>query len=285
MKIIIKGRRSLLFVILLSLGTVLFCYGSEIKAMVFMTYWNHLQKKDSLLSECGLSIYIPGGLSTLESDWFPFVMSFNADQMFSAYKNQPDLRLTVLYNFPAFSVKNHCSRLYDPESPYYNSFYGAYVVRAGNGSNAAAPYGFFMDSDGGCQPDTEAIAQIPCFDYQRLVLQDFGLKKEDFIFDWHIIEEKADIAYAGYDGWTLLKAKLTVSGAVHQAKKGVFSYIQYGIPAIYKAEDFSPASMKGQIYARYFPENDVSVFLYIVASDESVLEKCEKSILSKIRIK
>ena len=38
--------------------------------------------------------------------------------------------LAKLYNFPAFDLRwgKGCSRLYDPTSPYYNAFYGAYLV-------------------------------------------------------------------------------------------------------------------------------------------------------------
>lgn len=280
-----KSRLSLLFFIMLLTLLLLYTFGPELKAMALMTWWNRVQKKECLLSDCGLSLEIPGGFSTLESDWFPFVMTFNADPYFSRYCRQPDLRLTVLYNFPAWSIKNRCSRLYDPRSPYYNSFYGAYVVR----NSSSAPYGFHKTSDGRLECDPASIAKIPYFDYSQLVLGDFGLREKDFVFDWQItgLKEKAD--YLGLTDWTVIESDLRVSGAYHRPKQNVFSYNQYGRPSDTDTgtgtEDFSPAAMQGRIYARYFPEKDVSVFLYIVASDQTVLDRCDKSILSKSRIK
>lgn len=74
-------------------------------------------------------------------------MTFTADAAYAAYTGQPDARLTILYNFPAFDLSRGCSRLYDPNSPYYNGFYGAYLVR--DGSNAAWPAGTRIEGRGG----------------------------------------------------------------------------------------------------------------------------------------
>ena len=263
-------------------------YGAEIKAAVLMTWWNSVQKRDSLLADCGLDLSIPGGLSTPESDWFPLVMNFYADQGFSAWMGDQGLRLTVLYNFPAYDPKDHCSRLYDPQSPYYNSFYGAYLVRSGGeipfGFKASATDSAYAGTEEAMEVDPEAVSKVPFYDYQKLVLADFGLREEDFIFDWKVNQTQSDLIYAGSSGWTRLDADLQVSGACHRARPDIFSYMQYGKPAEKNAEDFSPASMKGRIYARYFPDQNVSVFFYIVASDEEVLKACDRKILSRSRI-
>ncbi len=270
-----KSRVCLLFFI--SILTVILLFYNEIRAMVLMSWWNQVQMKDSLLSDCGLDIQIPGGLVTTESDWFPFVMNYNADKNFEEYTGQPGSRLTVLYNFPAYSLKRGCSKLYDPSSPFYNSFYGAYLVRSADGH----PYGFSY----GTEADPKSISIIPRFDYQELVLKDFGLKNDQFLFQWTVTKKESGITYLKYDNWTVFDADLLVSGAVHKAKNGVFSYNQYGRPADYHCRDFKEARMKGKVYARYFPENDVSVFFYIVASDPDTVKKCDEKILSKSRIR
>lgn len=61
----------------------------------------------------GFDIHIPGGLATWKTDWYPFVMTFVDNKGFQSYMGNKNLSLTILYNFPAFSLLNGCSRLFD----------------------------------------------------------------------------------------------------------------------------------------------------------------------------
>ena len=65
---------------------------------------------------------MPGGLSTREKDWYPFVMTFNDDKGFSNFINR-DMNFTVLYNFGAFEYINGASSIYNFNSDYYGAFY------------------------------------------------------------------------------------------------------------------------------------------------------------------
>ncbi|MDD4690591.1 MAG: hypothetical protein PHE51_12725, partial [Eubacteriales bacterium] len=217
----------------------------------------------------------PGGLTTREKDWYPFVMTFNDVTGFRRYTDNDNLSLTVMYNFPAFSMKNGCSMLYDVDSPYYNSFYGAYIVQDSSGK----PYGFRADN-GSLKLDLQSVSIIPQYDFQNLVLSDFGLNSSDMVFNWNITDCESDIPYLDYDGWTLVDADLIVNGSAHNKKGVVQSYLQYGSPSYETQNEFSPIQMKGRIYSRYFEEYNCSIFFYIITNDTTTLEKCDKEILS-----
>ncbi len=102
-------------------------------SMAVMGVYSKMNEAESLLASEEIDLSIPGGLSTLRSDWYPFVMTFEANSGFRRFTGDSSLSLTILYNFPAFSLTKGCSRLYDTSSPYYNSFYGAYLVKDTDG--------------------------------------------------------------------------------------------------------------------------------------------------------
>ncbi|MBQ8399321.1 MAG: hypothetical protein IJX08_05050 [Clostridia bacterium] len=244
-------------------------------SMGIMAVYSDICEKDSLLVSENIDLHIPGGLSTLKSDWFPFVMTFHPGNSFG-YSVRKDCSLTILYNFPAFSPIKGCSKLYDPESPYYSSFYGAYLVKSNE------PYGFITDEDGRIvgvnEEDTAAVAK---YDYKTLVLSDFGLSYEDFVFDFKATNHEENITYAGSNGWYKIDAELTVSGCAHEKSSFAQSYLQYGIPNFAFEEPFAPVKMYGRMYGKYIEEKKTSVFFYIIAADVQVLEECDNAILSK----
>ena len=91
-----------------------------VRSMAVMSVYSILHKKESLPAKEGFEIIIPGGLTTPEKDWYPFVMTFNDNAGFQSFTGNENLDLTIMYNFPAFSAKNGCSLLYVPA---YDSLY------------------------------------------------------------------------------------------------------------------------------------------------------------------
>ena len=247
-----------------------------IRSLIVMRIYSAQCEKSGIPRECGFRIRIPGGNATKETDWYPFVMSFSDHAGFSNYIGKPGTKLTILYNFPAFSFKTGASRLFEPESLYYNSFYGAYIIKLPDGG----AYG--MKDDG--TVDADAVECIAAFDYSKLVLSDFGLSSKDFICEASKEVQEKDATMAGIDGWTKLSADLTVSGAAHNRSGFVTSYLQYGSPKGSVEEAFAPVSMKSEVFARYFPEYDVTIFFYVMARTDSVAKTCEEQILSKSSI-
>ena len=229
-------------------------------------------QKESIMKEKGFDIHIPGGLTTWKTDWYPFVMTFVDNKGFQSYTGNENLSLTILYNFPAFSLLNGCSRLFDKNSSYFNGFYGAYLVSDSSGK----PYGFHSDGT----IHKREVTSVPEFDFYWLVLEDFGLSPEDFVFDCEITEIKENISYSGFDGWTRIDSDIMVNQACHTARQNVRSYLQYGRPNEKDCFEFAAIPMKGRIYARYFSEWNTSIFYYIITVDNEILEECDKKILS-----
>ncbi len=248
----------------------LFPYGVSMGVM--SAYSGH-HERESIMAEKGIQLEIPGGNSTKEKDWYPFVMTFNAEDRFGRWAGDSRLRLTILYNFPAFDLRKGCSRLYDSSSPYYNGFYGAYLVTGGD-----TPFGF--NDDGSL--DISKTALVPQYDFQELVLRAFGIAGKDRIFDWEITHVQEGVGYAGSEDWTQVDAVLLVNGVLHEKEGFAASYLQYGTPKydLGGNEEFKPIQMVGRIYGKYFEKWDCSIFFYILSADEEVLAKCDEEILS-----
>ena len=215
-------------------------------SLAVMKIYSEIHARDSIMEEKGIKLHIPGGSAAKEKNWYPFVMTFNADAGFQRFTGESNLKLTILYNFPAFNLWKGCSMVYDSASPYYNGFYGAYLVC--RGEDETVPYGFLPDGS----LDPEAAAQVPRFDFQKLVLQDFGIKTDTLVFDWKIEKIRTKVAYLGIDGWTQTDARLTVNGMQHQKEDFRRSYLQYGppgypLPDIPPEADFAPVDMIGRL--------------------------------------
>ena len=134
------------------------------------------------------------------------MMNFRADDDFRAVSGIKDGRLSIYYNFAAFDWARGCSEIYDPDSPYYSSFYGAYIVRGEGGK----PYGFTDDDagkgGGALTPDLEQVAGIARLDFSRLVLLDFGLQLSDQIFSYESTGVESGVTFLDSDGWTRIDA-------------------------------------------------------------------------------
>ncbi len=246
------------------------------RSMAVMLPYSAYHSRSSVQAEKGFEINIPGGLSTGYSDWYPFVMTFNDSPGFDHYIGRDDVSLTIMYNFPSFSLLHGCSRLFDPDSPYFGAFYGAYITETTDGE----PYGF---SDG--IPDIDDVTKIPEFDLEYLVLRPFGLDTDDMVFESSIDDVESGVAYAGYDGWIKYDVDITASSPAHEYSKFDVSYLQYGIPSFsVDGDEFAPINMHGRIYAKYFENSSTAVFFYILSKDEAVLENCDRDILSNSTI-
>ena len=349
-----RGQRRLAAagILLLFVSFVLSPFSKYILSLSVMSVYSGMHERQSIMHEKGIELAIPGGSATKETDWYPFVMTFNpSEASFCRFTEETNRKLTILYNFPAFDLRwgKGCSRLYDPTSPYYNAFYGAYLVtdvadvsekgytsltdaadiseperqegvaageavsRCGFDAPACAsasdtdltsaaaerartfpadakvsnrarpPFGFRADGS----LDLAKTGLVPQYDFEQLVLRDFGLRAQDLQFDWTVREVRTVDGFLGYDGWSCVNADMTVSGAFHHADSFRQSYLQYGTPKYnaYSQDDFTPVKMRGRVYARYFPEWESSVFFYVMAPSWEVVDSCDRQILQKSKLR
>lgn len=243
-----------------------------LRSMAVMSVYSGACEKEGIPASEGIDIKIPSG-----KGWYPFVMTYNADGAFARCTGEEGARLTILYNFPAFDHLRGCSRLFDETSPFYNSFYGAYLTQLPSGK----VYGFGPD-----EVDLEeAVSTVAQLDFFGLVLEDFGLTKQEQVFEYSAGAVTESLYFAGTDGWTKLTADIRVNGSGHEAMKGVRSYWQYGRPNFPVTGAFAPVDMKCTVYARYFAEWNTTVFFYVMAADEKVMNDCIENILSTSTLK
>ena len=150
-------------------------------------------------------------------------------------------------------------------------------------NRARPPFGFHADGS----LDLAKTGLVPQYDFEQLVLRDFGLRAQDMQFDWTVREVRTVDGFLGYDGWSCVNADMTVSGAFHHADSFRQSYLQYGTPK-YDAiagGDFAPVTMYGRVYARYFAEWESSVFFYVMAPSWEVVDNCDRQILQKSKLR
>lgn len=271
-------------------------YSRYALSLSVMSVYSKICEQESILKEKGMELEIPGGCEAEKPDWYPFVMTFNPGQSaIENYLGEKGSRLTILYNFPAFDLRwgKGCSRLYDDTSPYYNGFYGAYILSSDDESQqekrsekaVSAVSEKTITAEPNQQRLIKLIGKITQFDYQRLVIGDFSIDSDQEIFQWKIRQIKKKASVAGSDGWLRIDADMLVNGALHQRKSFVRSYLQYGSPKYDVMTDFAPVEMKGRVYAKYLEEQDVTVFFYVLARTDEVLENCDRKMLQTAHLR
>ncbi len=241
-----------------------------------MFFYSKIQEEESLLNKYDINLKIPGGLSTKNKDWYPFVMIFNDDTGFSEILDRK-AALTILYNFGYFKLKDGASTYYDPSSRYFSSFYGGYLVK--NSDNSNTPFGFYGDG----QINLEEISLVPKYDQEELVLSSLGCLRKDMRFDVSIDSIEYDISYINHGNWVKIDSTIITNSPVHMYRKSQRAYIQYGEPIdrYYTGNDFPLITLRGRTYVKYLKEYDLSLFLYVLAPTMDAIEECDKNILSK----
>lgn len=248
-----------------------------IKSYFIMHIYSYMHYKDSFINELNIKVKMPGGLSSLKKDWYPFVITFNDDKGFSHFIRR-NVNYTVLYNFGAFEYSKGASMLYNPNSSYYGAFYGAYFIRELESRSSA----FGFDNEGNV--DMDELFLPGTYDINKLVLEGFGLNDPVSKYSTACISDVS--SYLDYDNWTVINTSVTTNGPNHKYKKNYKSYIQYGKPPKKYADkgDFPVKNFKSRIYIRYFEEKKCTVFIYIIAPNSKIIESCDKEILQKTAI-
>ena len=101
---------------------------ATLRSMCVMSLYSAWCGRDSIEKREGFRLEIPGGMRTGERDWYPLSLLYDASEEF-AWRTGTDTRLNIYYTFPAYDLWKGCSMLYDTDSQYYSSFYGAYLVQ------------------------------------------------------------------------------------------------------------------------------------------------------------
>lgn len=242
--------KRIVHLIILIIVTVLILNSYYLISLVVMS----LNNKDNIMkSELGvqlsdLSIVRPHG------EWYPLINAY-VDNTFSNYIKK-NVDLLIYYSYGDF-IKGS-STVFDPNSKYFNSFFGCYVIR----QNEIGFYGFKDDGD----LDLEEILQVPKYDYDFLVVGSLGLKNESIITDY------SASMVSSVDGNHYVELMITTNSMYHQYEQFNLNYLQYGLPYIRKAEqDFFPIQMSGKFKITKYNEN-ITLIYYIFSPNRDIVK-------------
>lgn len=266
----VMNKKIITFILFLFLGIIaLNLY--YFKSLFIMYFYNIYNVEQSIMERKNFDIEIPGGLSTMEKDWYPFVMTFQDRGIASSIDEEIDI--TILYNFGAFEEGR--SSFYNENSDYFSSFYGGYVIET---MDKNRKYGYKGD-----KVFVEEIVKVATYDMEVLVLESIGCLDGEVTFK--SVGEPTLIDYLSYDDWNVLDSIIYSKSTLHKVKSNHQAYIQYGKPPKeYSGNDFEPVTLAGRIYSRYFPEYEVTVLLYIIAPNFNIVDKTDQQILSKTKL-
>lgn len=223
------------------------------------------------MAEEGFKVDIPGGLVTPDRDWTPSVKVFNSEGFIS--RDGEVQGMTILYNFPSFNPLTATNTIYENDSSYSSSFYGAYIVKG----DITFPFGYNPD---GSLNEQEIISAFD-YDYRRLVLESLG--SHDFEFNV-IDSEQSAAELMGLKDWVQVDSLMTTNSVSHSYNGFKRAYLQYGRPFGEADTDFPSITMHGRLFIRYFDKYHSTVILYIMAPEQDTVDLCEKHIISKTKI-
>jgi hypothetical protein len=264
---------SFLIIIIIFISLLFPC----LKSYSIMGIYNIYEKNNSLLKKENINISISGGLATKRKDWYPFVLTYNDNGDFSNYLGRK-VKLTILYNFGAFDISKGSSLFYNKNSPFFCSFYGAYIIKE---EDTNRMFGFKKDGT----INLEDISLLAEYDYKYLVLNGLGCDVPYMEFTINRISTVDK--FINYNKWFKIDANINTNSVIHKKTNNQVSYIQYGQPPREYAEDedFPMCTLHGRLYAKYFSNIKTTILFYIICPEEKEINTCDKLFISKAAIK
>ncbi len=168
-----------------------------------------------------------------------------AREPFTARELKELFDLIVIFSIGDFPDGKNCSSYFDPRSPWYNVFYGAY------GLKSYKPGGVAWGYDAKNQLVPEELLRVPAIDYDFLTAGELGCPPSKMCF-----EVKRHTV--GRDGnWDTIDCEVVVPSGLHQlshaVKPNLLYYAAFGYPDDELAKtraDYEPVAMKGRMYSR-----------------------------------
>ncbi|SHE31459.1 hypothetical protein [Alkalibacter saccharofermentans] len=262
-----KLKRIIAIVSIAVAAATLFFQFAFIRSLFVMGVYSFQQNRESLFVKENIDVIIPGGLSTREKDWYPFVITYNDSDISKILKT--DAEMSIRYNFGAF--ENGSSLLYDSQSKYFNSFYGCYIIKGKD-----TPM-ILHDQKG--EWDIERIKMIPAYDLEVLVLKSLGAQNP--VAEFIVKKETPGMEVAGYDDWTVFDAEIVSNSPEHHKREFKRAYLQYGSPKNYLGKDFPAVESYGRMYGRYFNEKELYVLIFVISTDIHTVYRTDSNFLSK----
>lgn len=227
-------------------------------------------EKESVFHQNGLEFNIPTGDKEQKNGWCEKMKLYHPGHLFFSGDNKG--QISILYNFGKF--KKGRSTFYDAQSDYFNGHYGVYAIDL-------ADKKFGWQDDG--RIDTKAISDLVAYDHLDLVLDSLGCPPSKRFFESDIIAIKENQKFSGFSDWVEIDAVIETNAPLHQQKKYLLGYLQYGPPSPdYQGEDFPLVQMKGRLFMRYDETRDLTVIYFVMARGEKLIEETSEEYLKNI---
>jgi hypothetical protein len=196
-----------------------------------------LPGKTNFLEEAGLATPVPA---------IPGSIGAVAHEPFLAFDTKRLMDVLVAFTIGDFPSGVGCSEYFNPHSPWYNVFYGAYGVRSykRNGS----PWGFKRDG----RPDVDEMLEVPQLDYNFLTAGELGCPASRMCF------EVLEVAPGREGPWHTADVACLIPSGLHRVEDAespdLTYYAVFGVPEEdYLAggrESYEPVRMRGRMYWR-----------------------------------
>jgi hypothetical protein len=152
--------------------------------------------------------------------------------------------LMVVFTLGDFDGDSPCSRYFDPRSPWYNVFYGAYGLRSYKPDGT--PWGFRKDG----AVAMEEMLEVPWLDYNFLTAGRLGCPPSKMCF-------RAEDVTVGKEGdWHYADVGCYIPSGLHRPRDAespdLTYYVVFGLPETeYLAggrQSYEPVRMRGRMY-------------------------------------
>jgi hypothetical protein len=176
---------------------------------------------------------VPGALGAMTRELIP------------ASRMHMPLDLVILWGIGNFGSASQCSSYYDPSSPWYNVFYGAYAMRSYKGNGTA--WGYTAQG----QPNFDEFLQVAALDYNHFTAGQFGCPPNMMSF-----AVKGITAEPRNSGWDIADVTAQVPSGLHDPTKYAAdfgNYLAFGIPDpsfLNGHSSYEPVPVRGRFYMR-----------------------------------
>ncbi|MFL5344088.1 MAG: hypothetical protein ACJ8AT_04810 [Hyalangium sp.] len=206
-----------------------------------------LPGQKDFLSEAGIAPRVP----TL-----PGSIGAVAHEPFRSEELKRLFDLMVIFTMGDFPESASCSSYFDPGSPWYNVFYGAYGVRSHKLDGS--PWGFRSDG----RPNLDELLEVPWLDYNFLTAGCLGCPPSRMCF--RVEDVKSDKEGA----WHTAEIACIVPSGLHRMKDAVAPdltyYAVFGVPEerylSSQRESYEPVRMRGKMYFQPIAERTTLVW-------------------------
>ncbi|MFY0526205.1 hypothetical protein ACN28I_24745 [Archangium gephyra] len=174
-----------------------------------------------------------------------------AHEPFMARETRRSFDLLVAFTIGDFADSTGCSEYYNPHSPWYNVFYGAYGLRSYEPDGSA--WGFHTDGT----PNIPEMLQVPELDYNWLTAGALGCPPPRMCF------RTEEVKAGRHRSWHVLDVAATIPSGLHYLRDAVSPDLRYyavfGLPGSeFMAggrQSYEPVRMRGRMLYKQVGSN------------------------------